>query len=674
VAVLAHHLLLGIALAALGGFALRVASLAAPRGSMRVLAAAPVGAATAVLEALALGLAGLGASPIALTLAAGLTWGAAWWWLPDPAVSPWDELRAWWRQARPPAAAGAGAAVALAGAGAVWLAREPFVGPDGLGYHLPEVLGWVQDGRTGSLNPVLALFPVEHYPLTNEVLLTWAAGISRGFAVLAPFQVAFAALLAGSVLAGLRRLGVPVAVRVAAVAAVVACPLMLAQLNGLSTDLAALAWLACAGALCAAAPERPALLAPAVLATGLAVGTKTTTLVPATLALAIATVAAASRQGPALTDVARAVVGGRAARRRVAARVVRRGLRELPWRAIALAALAAAGAGGAWYVRNLLMHGSPFWPLVSAPWGDPVPEFLARFDERFVEAPGDTWRARSDVYATFMAGGLSLLAAGILAPLLSRRRAVVAASATAAGLLGLWMLSPYTGLAERPELQQLGQSTYRYLLPAILAATVALALAARTGRAPAAIVLAVFAGSTAWSVVEDLDAGTPFVPSPWLVLGALAAGALAGAAARGRELPRLPAGAGAAAAVAGALLLVPAVDNWTRRHALTEFEDHRLVRWMVEQPGFEDGDDPVAQAPIVDGALAGDRLRHPVTLVSATEGCAHLRARAREGWVVVRATALPEWQALARPIDRCLRGQSRPVYEDGLYRVYRAGG
>ena len=674
-AVVGHHLLLGLALAALAGLALRTASLAAPDGTLRVLAAAPVAAAAAVLHALVLGLAGLGTSPVALTLAALATWGAARLALPDPDVTVAGELRAWWRDAGPAAAAGAGAALTLAVALAVWLARDPFVGPDGLAYHLPDVLGWIHDGRPGSLNPVVALLPVERYPLTNEVLLAWATGIARDLSVLGPFQVGFAALLAGSVVAGLRRLGVAPAVRVAAAVALLACPLVLAQLNGVSTDLAALAWLACAGALCTGAAARPALLAPALVAAGLAVGTKTTTLVPAALFLAAAVLAAAPAAPDRPGEVAAAVAGRRG---RAARRVVGRGMRDLPWRAIALAALAAAGVGGVWYLRNLLDHGSPFWPLVSAPWGDEVPPFLARFDERFAADPVGTWEARSDVYTTFMAGGLALLAAGVLAPLLARARAVVAASATAAGLVVLWALSPYTGLADRPDLQQLGQSTYRYLLPAILVATVALGLASRRGRAPAGAVLAVLAGATAWSVVEDLEAGSPFVPSAPLVMGALAGGALLGLAARrvtGGRLPALRDGPATpalalAATVAASLALVPAVENWTRRHALTEFEDTGLVRWMVEQPGFEDGDDPVAQTPIVDAALAGDRLRHPVPLV-AGEPCARLRARAREGWVVVRMTAVPEWQAIAVPADRCLRRAGPPRYEDGLYRVYR---
>jgi hypothetical protein len=56
------HALLGLSVVALSGAALRLASLTGARGLDRVLAAAPLAAAAAVLEALLLGLAGLGAS------------------------------------------------------------------------------------------------------------------------------------------------------------------------------------------------------------------------------------------------------------------------------------------------------------------------------------------------------------------------------------------------------------------------------------------------------------------------------------------------------------------------------------------------------------------------------------------------------------------------------------
>jgi hypothetical protein len=54
------HLLLALAACALGGAAVRAASLAASRGLVRVVAAAPLAVAAAVVDALALGIVGWG--------------------------------------------------------------------------------------------------------------------------------------------------------------------------------------------------------------------------------------------------------------------------------------------------------------------------------------------------------------------------------------------------------------------------------------------------------------------------------------------------------------------------------------------------------------------------------------------------------------------------------------
>ncbi|MEA2426480.1 MAG: hypothetical protein QOF37_108, partial [Thermoleophilaceae bacterium] len=119
------------ALAAVGAAALRLASLAAPGGPVRLVAAAPLAVAVAVAEALGLGAVGLGGSQPALALAAALTYAAAWRWLPPPALPLTRELTGWVRAAP---AAHRIAACALAGlwAGcAVWALRFPYLGLDG---------------------------------------------------------------------------------------------------------------------------------------------------------------------------------------------------------------------------------------------------------------------------------------------------------------------------------------------------------------------------------------------------------------------------------------------------------------------------------------------------------------------------------------------------------------
>jgi len=133
--------------------------------------------------------------------------------------------------------------------------------------------------------------------------------------------------------AALRTLGVPRRYAAAALGAVVTLPWLFRQLNEVLTDLPVLAWATATAALCAGVPRRPALLPIAFVGAGLAIGTKTTPIVPVAVALVAAVV------------------------------VVRPRLRQMS-RWLALSALAAFVVGGIWYLRNLVDHGSPFWPFV----------------------------------------------------------------------------------------------------------------------------------------------------------------------------------------------------------------------------------------------------------------------------------------------------------------------
>jgi len=114
------HGLLGLSIAALAGAALRVASLTGARGLDRALAALALDAATAAGQALLLGLVSLGTSPVALSLAAGVTWLAARARLtvPSPRPAPRRPARAPERnlsRAAPAGAAGVGRAASDAG-------------------------------------------------------------------------------------------------------------------------------------------------------------------------------------------------------------------------------------------------------------------------------------------------------------------------------------------------------------------------------------------------------------------------------------------------------------------------------------------------------------------------------------------------------------------------------
>jgi hypothetical protein len=267
-----HHALLGLAIVALSGAAMRAVGSISPPGLERVVAAAPLAAAAAVAEAMLLGLVGLGASPVALSLATVGTWVAA-----ALRFAPAAERIAW------PAWGGLGRgsrvlAGGLAGAFAAWCAwllAYPALGHDMVRYHLPEVVNWVHGGHPGSIERVVAALPVGSYPLTHEVLLGWSMAIARSFVPAALAPPAFVALLAASTWLGLRSLDVRAPQRGLACAALLSLPAIIGPFSGGATlDPAGLAWLACCGALCAASRRRTQLLISAIVAGGLAVGTK----------------------------------------------------------------------------------------------------------------------------------------------------------------------------------------------------------------------------------------------------------------------------------------------------------------------------------------------------------------------------------------------------------------
>ncbi|MEA2422684.1 MAG: hypothetical protein QOF55_1783, partial [Thermoleophilaceae bacterium] len=280
-----HHLALAVAVWALVGAGLRVAP---GEGLAHAVAAVVLAAAAAVAEALLLGLAGLGGSSISLVVAAVVTLLAALQWAPSPPLGVGAELRAWARGLDRPPAVLLGALAGLYGAWTVWLFLHPALGRDMVLYHLPEAVQWVHSGHPGAIDPIITGLPVGNYPVTHEVLLEWGLAIGRSF-VWATLLTALApVLLAAAGWLGLRALGVDRLVRGLAVAAIAAAPAVVAsQSGGSSLDPAALGWLVSCGALCACARERPRLLAVAVVAASLAIGTKTTAAPLALLTLAL---------------------------------------------------------------------------------------------------------------------------------------------------------------------------------------------------------------------------------------------------------------------------------------------------------------------------------------------------------------------------------------------------
>jgi hypothetical protein len=647
-----HQITLTIAVAALAGAGFRLAGPSGARGLPRTVAAVVIGAALATLEAMLLGLVDLGGSTVALAAAAVLTWAASLLIPRADGPAPHEELVAWWSGAPTLQRVALGACAGAWASWAAWLARHPLLGADSMIYHVPEVVEWVHNGSPGSVSDLFPGYPVGSYPITNEVLMAWASGISRSFVpvmIWAPLTLGVLALGAWT---GLRSVEVP---RLpAALATLTLCltpPLTHWQKNGAHTDLPAMAWLVCAGALCAASLRRPGLLPAMVLAVALAIGTKTTTMPLGFLVLAIA------------------------------AYVHRARLRSL-WRPLALACAVGLVVGGFWYLRNLVDHGSPLWPFVAAPWGDPEPEVIAPSGEvveqvytRLLDTPVDTLDFLLSNWARPFAGGFALILFGLLTPLAARSRAVLASTGVTAVSLLLWMAAPFTGISEG-DAGEGALTTARYLLPTFTVAALTLCLAAREGRAGRAWsvgALGISLGFTAWQLFE---LGYPSVPSVTTVL----AGAAVGAAVAGVALllpigrldgPRAARLAAVPLVVIVALALSAMASNFVQRYTQANASEAAklfsastaMFNWFLEQDEYENGDDPIAFTVVMNAALAGDRLQHRIDLVDALEECPRVRERLREGWVIVNSS----W-----PNKPCYGGLT-PLWQGGEFSVYRTG-
>ena len=618
-------LLLAISTTALWQAAVRLASPVENDGAARALAAVTAVAAAAVAEALVLGLVGLGTSATALTLASAVLWLGSRRLLPRPERAPLDELRDWWAGLSPPARIAAGVA---AGVLAVWSAHvllEPTLDLDSTLYHLPEAAAWVENGTPGSVELITASFPVGNYPVSNEVLLSWAGGLSHNVGLLllwAPFS---AALLAAAFGAGVRELGARPASAALGAAVVLSVPIVGDAATRIGTDLPAAAWLAVAAALAIRAARRPGcerLLAFAILALGLAAGTKTVTLPLGAILL-----------GWALWRM--------------------RG--RLPGAALLAGSTTAAIAiGGIWYLRNLVDHGSPLWPFVALPGSDPLPRAFSGPDSRFVDQSLDTIADRLGDYLDVLGPVPFLLGLALILPLLLRSRgAAFAAAALAVGVLA-WINAPFTGDVGGFTASAFAISNVRYMLPVIVLAVAILSVIAAGEGALARIATLALVAGLAWGLI-DLIAGRDAGPAA----PALVAGAIGGAAIASSSLaPRVRIGGRAAAAIAAGLAIIAALglaaypERYLRRFPVERATGAaagdprpgyaRLARWFDREPGFDEGDAPVSFSLSIFGPLAGGDLAHPLELLTGEVDCESVVSRASEGYVVLRtAPSIP---------------------------------
>jgi 4-amino-4-deoxy-L-arabinose transferase-like glycosyltransferase len=214
----------------------------------------------------------------------------------------------------------------------------PPYGYDALTYHLPTVVGWLQNSRisTSTLNTCC-----NYYPENGELLATWPALLGGGIEYVDLVQIA-AGLLGAAAVAGIARAArLPTHGAAAAAALFLLTPIVLAQANTSDTDLTftgtgLAAYYLVLRALKGTGRRRWFLLGAAGAATGLCIGTKPTgSEFLATLAVPL-------------------VVGA-----------VRR--RRWTWGetgvGTAVFAVPVAALGIAWYVRSWFVTGNPFHPM-----------------------------------------------------------------------------------------------------------------------------------------------------------------------------------------------------------------------------------------------------------------------------------------------------------------------
>jgi hypothetical protein len=219
-------------------------------------------------------------------------------------------------------------------------------------------------------------------------------------------------------------------------------------------------------------------------------------------------------------------------------------------------------------------------------------------------------------------------------------------------------------------------SVVRYLPPALATGTLTLALVAalrcRLARSFGLLFLVV---GLVLNVVQAarLGSSVPGVEVP--ILGAALGAGVAGLVPWARvRTPPLSAGrrtlAAALACIGVGAALAPVATGYVKRHASTaSLYETDTIRWFTTQPSFRDRDRPIWGAPITPGLLAGDRLQHRLRWIGTRERCSRVRARARQGWLLV--LVLPQTEVTRSRSGRCFAGQ-RPDHESLGWRVYGA--
>ena len=396
-------------------------------------------------------------------------------------------------------------AIAAAGGAVAFLAArvsDPVVAVDALTMHLPQVARYIQAESFWELVQYAPQLSNATYPQNGTVALlgavlpwedTWAVRF-----VNLPLLVAMAV----AVFAAARELGAPRSASVLAGALATAMPAVNEPaLDQAQVDTAMLAWFSIGGVflLRAARTGRRSDLVLAALGLGLAFGTKW---------YAVAYV-------PVLV---------------LAWLVTRR--RPIPWRDGALLAGIVAAAGGFWLVRNWILTGNPVHPARVSLFGltvfDAPPDTLrdfAGFTVSDYAFDAGVWRDHflPAFKGNFGIAGPVLIVLGLAAAVVAVRRrdgraAVVLAVAVAMGLL--YTVLPDTAFGPPGEPVLTGANA-RYLVPALLAAIVAVAWLAGRARIVEVVLLVAIVEGVVRSYRHDVGIGHLVVAAAVLAAAAL---------------------------------------------------------------------------------------------------------------------------------------------------------
>jgi hypothetical protein len=330
--------------------------------------------------------------------------------------------------------------------------------------------------------------------------------------------------------------------------------------------------------------------------------------------------------------------------------------------------------GLTWYARDLINHGSPFWPFAAAPWGDPVPPLFDSYTS-LLRGPTEAISGNVDNYLTIFSGGWLVLVAAILAPLWSRTHVVVVGAILTFASILLWSSAPTTGVSEF-EGYSANVSASRYLLPVVALAAMTLALSARSGEGARAIVIGILATASAWSLTQIATGDAILFSKTWVVgaafIGAIAALFLGRRVAAGGASWMRHKRIGAVAAVLGvtvaAVALSAAASGYSARYAgQSAYFDAGVVRWF-EDPSRAADNRPIHMTPELFGMLAGDELKRSVQLIDLQAPCADVERLNDGGWVIIRDDPVLEAE-LGYTAYSCLADAAPEAEIDG-YQIY----